>query len=90
MRMSEKIKDKLEKAFQPEMLEIIDESHKHEGHAGHDGRGESHFRITIVSGVFTDRSRIERQRMVYEVLREEMQSRIHALSLKIFTPEEQK
>jgi len=90
MRIREKIKDKLEKAFQPEILEITDESHKHEGHAGHDGKGESHFRVTIVSNFFADKSRIERQRMIYGVLHEEMQSRIHALSLKILTPDEVK
>ncbi|MEM6902452.1 MAG: BolA family protein [Pseudomonadota bacterium] len=79
---------KLEAEFSPAELVIKDESHKHEGHAGHDGRGESHFRMTIVSAAFSGQNRVNRQRMVHKVLAEELADRVHALALKLQTPEE--
>lgn len=86
--MQERIRDKLARALQPSRLDIVNDSSRHAGHMGDDGSGESHFRVTIVSGVFTGKNRVERQRMVYDLLAEEMTGGIHALSIKAITPEE--
>lgn len=86
--MQEIIADKLAQALQPITLEIVNESDRHRGHAGHDGSGESHFRVLIVSSLFAGKSRVERQRMVYDLLREELAGAIHALSLKALAPDE--
>ena len=87
-QMTDKIKHKIEAAFSPDILEIRNDSDKHRGHAGDDGSGESHFHLTIVSGVFKDKSRIDRQRMVHTLLKKEIKSGIHALALVLRTPEE--
>lgn len=86
--ISERIRDKLTSRFAPVELSIVDESHKHAGHAGHDGRGESHFRVAIVSAEFTGRSRVDRQRLVYDTLKDELAERIHALALVTKAPDE--
>ncbi len=82
------IQERLEKSLNPRVLEIRDDSHKHRGHAGHDGQGESHFFVEIVSDAFEGKSRVERQRMVYECLGDLLQKKIHALALKTDTPGE--
>jgi BolA protein len=86
--MEDILAGKLARALQPSVLEIVNESARHSGHAGDDGSGESHFHALIVSDKFTGKSRIERQRQVYEVLRDEMAGKIHALSLRLLTNEE--
>ena len=64
-----------------------DESHRHRGHAGAaDGGG--HFNVRIVSTAFAERNRLTRHRLVYDALRDELESEIHALSVKALTPEE--
>ena len=88
MRVAEIIKNKLEK-LEPALLEIIDESHLHAGHAGARDGGESHFRGNIVSEVFNDLNRVARQRMIYEILSEELEGPIHALALSTKTPAEE-
>lgn len=88
MSMSEIITRKLTEALTPVSLEVIDESHLHEGHAGHRPGGESHFRVKIVSPAFVGRSLVDRHRMVNEVLAEELAGRVHALAIKAdFVPE---
>lgn len=79
---------KLAAAFAPTRLEIVDDSHRHAGHAGARPEGETHFSVTIVSRSFAGLSRVERQRRVYAVLAEEMAGRVHALALKTLTPDE--
>ncbi len=64
MRLSDLITRKLTEAFAPESVRVIDESHQHEGHAGHRPGGESHFRLYIVSEAFRGKSRLERHRMI--------------------------
>lgn len=86
--VAQAIRTKLENAFAPETLTIRDESYLHAGHAGHNPGGESHFAVTIASASFTGKSRLERQRMVYGVLAEEMKGRIHALRLTLTAPGE--
>lgn len=75
----------LENAFEPAHLEIIDESHKHAGHAGaRDGRG--HFVVNIVSSAFAGMTPLQRHRAIYAALGELMQTDIHALSINARTP----
>jgi BolA protein len=92
MSQSSPIKDrilrKLSEKFTPQELEVIDESDRHKGHAGHDGAGESHFMVLIVSSSFDGKGRVERHRMVYETLDLEIRERVHALSIKAFSPSE--
>ena len=86
--MTEIMRQKLSAALDPSELKIVDESHRHVGHAGHDGRGESHFQLRIVSSVFAGQSRIDRQRRVYTILADELADRVHALGLTTLTPDE--
>ena len=83
MRMEDKIRDRLEAAFAPEHLEVVNESHKHAGHAGDDGTGESHFRVAIRAKSFAEQSRIARHRAVHAALGAEIMGQIHALALDI-------
>ena len=82
------LKTKLEAAFSPQVLIVEDESALHAGHAGAPGGGESHFRVRIVSSAFKAMPRVERQRRVYAVLKEELAAGVHALALVTLTPEE--
>lgn len=88
MRVAERIRAKLTAALAPERLEIIDESHRHAGHAGARPGGETHFRVEIVSAAFEGQPRLLRQRRVHEILSDELKSNIHALSLVTLTPAE--
>jgi BolA protein len=88
MSVAEIIRSKLTDAFSPTRLEIEDESAKHQGHAGWRPGGETHFNVTVVSAAFDGKSRVDRQRMVYSVLAEEMADRVHALALTTRTPAE--
>jgi BolA family transcriptional regulator, general stress-responsive regulator len=82
------IQDKLTAAFQPTRLEIVDDSHRHAGHAGAREGGESHFNVTIESPAFAGTARVARQRMVYRALAEELAGPVHALSVKALAPGE--
>jgi BolA protein len=88
MRVAQIIETKLTAALQPTTLVVTDESHRHAGHAGAREGGESHFHLDIVSAEFAGKSRVARQRLVYELLAEELKGPIHALSLVTRTPEE--
>jgi BolA protein len=80
------IRARLEEAFAPDELEIVDDSHRHAGHAGaKDGRG--HFRVRIVSRRFAGTRTLERHRMVYAALGSLLQTDIHALSVDARTPD---
>jgi BolA protein len=81
MSIAETIRAKLTDRFAPTRLVIVDESHRHAGHAGARPEGETHFAVTIVAGSFTGLNRVARQRLVYETLADELSTRIHALSL---------
>lgn len=75
------IREALERAFAPSLLEIRDDSHRHAGHAGaRDGRG--HFSVEIVSDAFAGLAPIARHRAVYAALGGLMQTEIHALSIQ--------
>jgi BolA protein len=82
------ITNKLRETFAPESLDVIDESHLHEGHSGHRPGGETHFRIYIVSCAFKGKSRIERHRMINTALSTELAGSVHALAIKAQAPGE--
>jgi len=88
MGAKDTITQKLREAFVPESLDVIDESNLHEGHAGHAGRSETHFRVNIVSAAFAGKSRIERHRMINDLLAAELKGGVHALALKPKAPGE--
>lgn len=82
----EMIRQRLQSALQPESLDIEDDSASHAGHASAGGGG--HFNVIIVSDKFSGRSLIERHRMVYDAVQDLMNTEIHALSMKTYTPDE--
>ena len=84
------IDNKLRGAFAPTRLVIEDESARHRGHAGYRAGGESHFRVEIVSAAFEGKTRVARQRLVYETLKDEFAAGLHALALTTLTPGEDK
>ena len=88
MSVAETIRRKLTERFAPVRLDIVDQSHRHAGHAGARPEGETHFAVTIVSPGFAGLNRVARQRLVYETLAIELANRVHALSLATLTPEE--
>lgn len=82
-----RIREKLMVALEPVRLDVINESELHAGHRSSPGTGESHFRVLVISDKFTGRSRLERHRLVNEVLESEM-TKIHALALSALAPGE--
>lgn len=83
MAVTDRIDDKLRKAFNPSHLEVIDESEQHRGHAGYREGGESHFQVNIRAAAFNGMGRVAQQRAVYAVLKDEMKQQIHALALDV-------
>jgi len=79
---------KLTEAFAPSHLEVVDDSHRHAGHAGARAGGESHFNVVIEAAAFEGLSRVARQRMVNAALAEELAGPVHALSIKARAPGE--
>jgi BolA protein len=88
MTVRDLIAGKLTAAFAPERLEVLDESHRHVGHAGHRPGGETHFRVHIVSDSFRGKSRLERHRMVNAALSGELAGGVHALAIQTNAPGE--
>lgn len=82
MTVADEITERLTAAFQPSTLEVVNESHRHAGHAGDDGSGESHFRIVIRAPAFGPMGRVERHRAVHAALGD-LTTRVHALALDI-------
>jgi BolA protein len=80
---TEKIETRLREAFAPGMLQVIDDSESHRGHAGFQEGGESHFNVIIESEAFAGLSRIERHRAVHAALGKDLMAEIHALALDI-------
>jgi len=87
--VAEAIRSKLESAFQPERLEVVDDSGRHAGHSGARESGESHFNVVIVASVFHGMSRVERQRRVNAALKAEFDAGLHALSIRAMAPGEE-
>ncbi|MET0941897.1 MAG: BolA family protein [Mesorhizobium sp.] len=96
MSIQQRMEKKLEEAFSPERLEVINESHLHAGHhhveSGHhavfDGTGETHFRVRIVASAFAGKSRVERHRAVNALLADELKAGVHALAIEPAAPGE--
>ena len=80
------IEKRLVDALAPAALEVIDDSAKHHGHAGHDPRGESHFTVRVVSAAFEGQNRVARQRMVNRALADLLAERVHALAIEARAP----
>ena len=74
------IRARLQQAFSPASLEVVDEGHLHIGHAG---EGSGHFRVRIAAAAFADKTRVQQHRMVYEALADLMGHGIHALAIEV-------
>lgn len=88
MSLQTRMREKLIVALRPTQLDVVNKSHLHSGHASSPGTGESHFRLLIVSDAFAGKSRIERHRIVNDVVREELKDGVHALAVKAVAPGE--
>jgi BolA protein len=88
--MQDIITTKLQTAFSPESLHVEDESHLHQGHAGHRPGGETHYRLHIVSEAFRGKSRLDRHRMINATLANELKGGVHALAIHAQAPGEAK
>jgi BolA protein len=84
--VADQLRAKLEAAFSPQRLEVIDASERHRGHGGWREGGETHFDVVIVSDAFQGLGRVERQRRVNAVLAEELSGPVHALSIRTEAP----
>lgn len=88
MRTADILTRKLTDAFAPQSLNVVDESHQHEGHAGARPGGQTHFRVYIVSAAFKGKTRIERHRMINAALAEDLAAGVHALAIHATAPGE--
>jgi BolA protein len=95
MAVGDRIKAKLQAALTPDFVEIIDESHKHAGHAhavqrhGTAGAaGETHFRVKVIAEIFRGKSRIDRHRAIHRLLETEFEGGMHALAIEAKAPGE--
>lgn len=82
MPIADEITQRLTAAFAPERLEVVNDSHRHAGHSGDDGSGESHFRILLRAPALTPLSRVDRHRRVHAALGD-LTQRVHALALDL-------
>jgi len=80
------IRQKLEDALKPDLIEIIDHSAAHAGHAGNQGGG--HYNVTIVSEQFEGKSLVQRHQLIYKIMGDMMKDEIHALGINALTPTE--
>jgi BolA family transcriptional regulator, general stress-responsive regulator len=85
---AERIRQALEGAFPPAQVQVTDDSHRHEGHAGARPEGETHYSVRVVSPGFAGMNRVARSRAAHAVLEAEFGTGLHALSLRLLTPEE--
>ena len=83
----ERIRALLVEALDPAAIEVVDDSHKHAGHAGARG-GQGHFSVDIVSAAFAGKLPLARHRLVYAALGDMLQTDIHALAIRARTPDE--
>ena len=85
MTLEEQIEQALLGALDAEHIHIENESHKHKGHSGDDGSGETHFKLIVVSSAFDGLSRVQRHRLITKILHDPLK-KIHALSMETLTP----
>jgi len=88
MLVKDQIAEKLNAALAPQSLDVEDESQNHAGHAGHRPGGQTHFRVYIVSEAFRGKSRLERHRMINQLLAVELAAGVHALAIHASAPDE--
>jgi BolA family transcriptional regulator, general stress-responsive regulator len=88
MSLEVRMREKLMVALRPTRLDLVNESHLHAGHGSSPETGESHFRLLIVADAFNGKSRVERHRIVNDVLRDELKDGVHALAIKAVAPGE--
>jgi len=84
------IKKKIEHELSPMVCEVVNESHKHIGHAGDNGTGQTHFKLLIVSSQFENKNSVARQRLVYSIINEAFSLGLHAVSMNLKTEKEYK
>lgn len=82
------MREKLMIAFEPIRLDVVNELHLHAGHRSSPGTGESHFSVLVVAEKFAGKSRVERHRMVNDVLDGHLKNGVHALAIKAYAPGE--
>jgi stress-induced morphogen len=87
-RRADRIAAALAAAFPPAEVEVVDDSHRHAGHAGAAPGGETHYNVRVVSSAFAGMNRVARSRAAHEALAAEFASGLHALALTLKTPEE--
>ena len=83
MKVAKKIEDKILQELTPTRFKLIDESHLHSGHVGARPEGETHFRLCVSSPKLSGKSRLEKQRVIYRSLKEELEGPVHALSIEV-------
>lgn len=88
MTVESRMREKLMFSLRPTRLDVVNESHLHAGHRSSPGTGESHFRVLIVSEAFAGKSRVERHRIVNDLLSNELKNAVHALAIKACAPGE--
>jgi BolA family transcriptional regulator, general stress-responsive regulator len=88
MTAEQSMRQKLMTALEPTRLDVINESEMHAGHRGSPGTGQSHFRLLIVSPKFTGLSRVARQRLVNEIVADDLKAGVHALAMATYAPGE--
>lgn len=86
--VADTLRSKLTAAFAPERLDVVDDSDRHAGHMGARESGETHFNVVVVASAFEGLGRVERQRRVNAVLRDELAGPVHALSIRALAPGE--
>lgn len=87
-RRADRIAAALSAAFPSAQVEVVDDSHRHAGHAGAAPGGETHYNVRVVSPAFAGLSRVARSRAAHEALAAEFAGGMHALALTLKTPEE--
>jgi BolA protein len=87
-RRSDRIQDAIRSAFAPAEVTVVDDSHRHAGHAGAQPGGETHYTVRVVSATFAGMSRVARSRAVHAALSDEFAGGLHALALELRAPEE--
>jgi len=88
MTRRDSIHTRLTEAFAPEAIDVVDESHRHIGHAGARPEGETHYRVTIVAEIFRGLSRLDRHRAINACLKDEFAAGLHALAIDARAPGE--
>jgi BolA protein len=91
MSLKTRMMEKLNEALAPELLDVVDDSHRHAGHLGNPGSAagsETHFSVKVVSAAFVGKSRLARHRMINGVLADELAAGLHALAIDARAPGE--